>query len=164
MKLLPLTILSLVLVALPLTSSTFTCPHINRCICTSRSDSEYLLDCVTNTTTSSAFHIIVQPKELIRIQCRNSPDWSTIFEDASINFGPVKRFVFSQCPPSGGAIIQQMNVSDVEMLKFEGLRGELRMDDLGAFPTVKHLVLSSNKMGAVDADLLKGNMTFNSMR
>lgn len=151
----------ILLLGISTTSGNFSCPKHLPCYCYKSAQNEYKIHCSTNSTTNSAFDITIQPEHKVRIQCKNSPDWSRFLQGAAIIVGPVGKFEFASCAPPGSVyssrvVEWQVNARGVESLKYENISAQLTAQDLDVFPDLKHLVLSYNRLGKVQRDLLRG--------
>ncbi|OXU30431.1 hypothetical protein TSAR_004483 [Trichomalopsis sarcophagae] len=143
------------------TSDQFSCPKHLPCYCFMSAMNEYKIHCAINSTANSAFDITIQPGNKVRIQCKNSPDWSQFLLGSAIVVGPVVKFEFDSCAPPGpmysAKIVDwQINALGVEYLKYEDFSAPLTVQDLKVFTELKHLVLSYNKLGQLQRNLLRG--------
>lgn len=140
----------------------FECPNMVRsCFCYPDLDQSLEIYCTTNSSTGSNHYLRIHRRSQVTIQCTNSPSWSDfLFGSTVLNASPSELY-FSGCVPPGKmheeTFRKQLDIFNVQFLKFNNLKGTVTPDDLEGFPESTYLSLSNNNLGEVDAELLRGN-------
>jgi hypothetical protein len=152
--LLALTALSLEVV----TSNVMNCPENLQCGCSPNDNEE--LEVICPSGLASSFQLTVHPGDLTRLRCRGSPRWSDFLPGARLADSRPRSLILVSCSPPSRAqtqrLIELLGAHDLEYLAYETLQVSPSAISLSAFPDLRYLVLSNNRIGSVAPDLIKG--------
>lgn len=150
----------ILLVTLAATTCAFQCPDNKVCSCQLSHSGDYEIHCPANN--DSAFVVNIQPNQYVQVQCHNFPKWSDFHLGSSTSMkGDLKFIHFRMCslPNSSlSEITEQLGVDSVESLIFQSygnLSSTLKRNHLKGFTGIKKLILSSNSLTELTADLLQ---------
>lgn len=151
---------------LAFSDETFQCPDMvdKSCFCYPDVDESLQIYCKTNSSTEASHYLKIQQNIQVIVQCTNSPSWSDFLFGSKVENASPSRLHFVGCVPPGKIhsqrFKQQLDISEVQSLKFSNLKGSLTPDDLQGFPKTTQLILSNNNLGNVDAEVLRGQFFF----
>ncbi|XP_011506342.1 PREDICTED: protein toll-like [Ceratosolen solmsi marchali] len=136
----------------------FDCPENLQCGCSPSGNGELELVCPSGLLSS--FHLNVRSNDLARLRCKGNPRWLDLLPGARLAGTRPRSLILVSCPPPGRVqterLVEQLEARDLEYLAYEALQSGPSAISLSAFPELRYLVLSNNRIGSVVPDLIKG--------